>query len=103
MGTQPAFAGGTRFPLTFTKAGTYPYICILYVSQSMAGVIEVGTTGGAGTIRAPDTGDAGLVSGAGTAHPTGSRARLSPWWSRRHRGAAGSSVEALSLTTPGRV
>jgi plastocyanin len=58
LGNAPG-RSGTSFSLTFTQAGTYPYICILHVDQGMAGVIEVGdaTT----TLRPPNTGDAGLV------------------------------------------
>lgn len=64
MGVVPAWKGGTQFSLTFTSAGSYPYICILHVSQGMAGVIEVGPPGsGGGSVRPPATGDAGLVSG----------------------------------------
>src|SRR6185436_12294291 len=58
LGNAPG-RSGTSFSLTFTKAGTYPFICILHVDQGMAGVIEVGdaTT----TLRPPNTGDAGLA------------------------------------------
>src|SRR4029079_15486625 len=41
LGNAPG-RSGTSFSLTFTKAGTYPFICILHVDQGMAGVIEVG-------------------------------------------------------------
>jgi plastocyanin len=58
LGNAPG-RSGTSFSLTFTQAGTYPYICILHVDQGMAGVIEVG--GATTTVRPPSTGDAGLL------------------------------------------
>ena len=57
MGSVPG-RSGTSFALTFTKAGTYPYICILHVDQGMAGVVQVGEAMPA--ISPPSTGDAGL-------------------------------------------
>jgi plastocyanin len=63
MGTQATFTGGTKFSLTFAQPGTYTYICILHVSQGMAGVIEVGARGPAAGITPPSTGDGGLRSG----------------------------------------
>lgn len=50
---------GTSFSLTFLKAGSYPYICILHVDQGMAGVVVVGDE--APAVRPPATGDGGLV------------------------------------------
>jgi plastocyanin len=65
MGTAPSDPGGTTFSLTFTRAGTFPYVCILHADQGMTGVIEVGAAGSGGTggtgIRPPSTGNAGLV------------------------------------------
>jgi len=57
----------TAYSLTFTRAGTYSYICILHADQGMAGVIEVGgigTSPGGVTITPPSTGDAGIAEGA---------------------------------------
>jgi plastocyanin len=54
----PTSAGGTSFSLTFTKAGTYPYVCVLHANQGMAGVVEVGGA----AITPPSTGDAGLAA-----------------------------------------
>ena len=58
----PQFGGpNTTFSLTFTKAGTYQYICLLHSDQGMVGQIVVGSgasTGGA--ITPPSTGDGGL-------------------------------------------
>lgn len=73
----PEATHGTSFSLTFTRPGTYSYICLLHADQGMAGVIEVGAAGsgvgatsassaGGGsvaTIRAPSTGDGGLIAG----------------------------------------
>lgn len=58
MGNAPG-RSGTSFSLTFTKAGTYAFICILHVDQGMAGVVEVG--GASATLRPPSTGEAGLL------------------------------------------
>jgi plastocyanin len=63
LGDLPPFLGGpnTSFSLTFTKAGTYQYICLLHADQGMVGQIVVGSgasTGGA--ITPPSTGDGGL-------------------------------------------
>jgi len=65
--------GGQQFTMTFTKAGTYPYICLLHADQGMAGVIQVGnvTSTGSGTITAPNTGDAGLLDLTHSSSPMG--------------------------------
>jgi plastocyanin len=63
IGAGPEATGGTSFSLTFTKAGTYSYICMLHADQGMAGVIEVGA--GGGTVTPPSTGDAGLADTSG--------------------------------------
>jgi plastocyanin len=60
IGAGPEATAGQSYSLTFTKAGTYPYICVLHADQGMAGVIEVGTGTG---ITPPSTGDAGLAPG----------------------------------------
>jgi plastocyanin len=57
LGNAPGRAG-TSFSLTFTRAGVYPYICILHIDQGMAGVIEVGMA----SVSPPATGDAGLLA-----------------------------------------
>ena len=64
---MPLFNATSKFSLTFTKAGTYTYICLLHADQGMAGVIVVGPPGsgvalsGGGTITPPSTGDGGLL------------------------------------------
>jgi plastocyanin len=67
FGGVPLFNATSKFSLTFTKAGTYTYICLLHADQGMAGVVVVGPPGsgvapstGGGTISPPNTGDAGL-------------------------------------------
>jgi plastocyanin len=69
IGIGEEATGGSSYSLTFTKAGTYSYICALHVDQGMAGVIEVvdgpAGTGTGGVVRPPSTGDAGLASSAG--------------------------------------
>ena len=35
------FPNGQGFDMTFTKAGSYPFICLLHANQGMAGVINV--------------------------------------------------------------
>lgn len=57
-------AVGNSFSLTFTKAGTYAYICLLHADLGMAGVVNVSASGaatGGGSITPPATGDAGLL------------------------------------------
>jgi plastocyanin len=59
ISTAAEFGGVSKFSLTFTKAGTYSYICLLHADQGMAGVIVVGS-GTSGGVTPPNTGDAGL-------------------------------------------
>jgi plastocyanin len=75
---QQLATGGTSFSLTFTKPGTYSYICLLHADQGMAGVITVvaaGAPGGSQTstggtiVRPPSTGDAGLAARHGAISP----------------------------------
>jgi hypothetical protein len=68
IGTGEEATGGRSYSLTFTKAGTYAYLCVLHADQGMAGVVEVvaGGAGGAGgtgggVVRPPSTGDGGLL------------------------------------------
>jgi plastocyanin len=56
IGAGPEATAGTSFSLTFTKAGTYTYICVLHADQGMAGTIVVGTG-----VTPPSTGDAGIA------------------------------------------
>jgi plastocyanin len=62
---NPAFGGVAETSLVFNQPGTYSYVCVIHADQGMAGVIEVGATGGGsapgGAIRPPSTGDAGLL------------------------------------------
>ncbi len=44
---------GTKFALTFTKAGTYQYFCFLHADQGMAATVNVGTN----APLPPNTGD----------------------------------------------
>lgn len=48
------FPKGTKFDLTFTKAGTYQYYCFLHVDQGMTATVNVGTN----APLPPNTGDA---------------------------------------------
>ncbi len=45
--------GGSSYSLTFTKAGTYTYVCLLHADQGMAGTIVVGAAAGASTAPPP--------------------------------------------------
>jgi plastocyanin len=45
------------FSVTFSKAGTFPYICLLHVDQGMGGTITVAA------LTPPATGSAGLLGG----------------------------------------
>jgi len=56
IGAGPEATAGTSFSLTFTKPGTYTYICVLHADQGMAGTIVVGTG-----VTPPSTGDAGIA------------------------------------------
>lgn len=53
------FPAGTKFELTFTKAGTYDYFCLLHANQAMMAKLTVG-----GAPAAPNT-------GTSTAQPDG--------------------------------
>ena len=55
------FPAGTKFELTFTKAGSYDYYCLLHADQQMVAKLNVGLAPGA-----PNTGTAPLVSPDGT-------------------------------------
>lgn len=57
------FPTGTKFNLTFAKAGTYNYICLLHADQGMVGKINVGTQTAPG---APNTGTTPAQSPDGT-------------------------------------
>ena len=66
FGGVPLFNATSKFSYTFTKPGTYSYVCLLHADQGMAGVIVVGAPGSGvapstGTISPPNTGDAGLL------------------------------------------
>jgi plastocyanin len=62
LGTGPEATAGTNFSLTFTKAGTYLFICVLHADQGMSQVITVGSGGASGGVTPPSTGDAGLAA-----------------------------------------
>ena len=55
------FPAGTKFELTFTKAGSYDYYCLLHADQQMVAKLNVGIAPGA-----PNTGTAPLTSPDGT-------------------------------------
>ena len=58
----PEFGNVTSFSLTFTKAGTYQYVCLLHADQGMVGQIVVGSAASTGgSITPPATGDGGLI------------------------------------------
>ena len=57
----PDFGAVTEFSLTFTKVGTYQYLCLLHADQGMVGEIVVGSGAGSGPITPPSTGDGGLI------------------------------------------
>lgn len=48
------FPAGTKFELTFTKAGVYDYFCLLHADQNMMAKV---TVGGQAAPGAPNTGD----------------------------------------------
>jgi plastocyanin len=65
-GTAP---GGTSYSLTFTKAGTYTYVCLLHADQGMAGTIIVSDKAPvvvAPPIKPPNTGTGGVAGGGGS-------------------------------------
>ena len=51
--------GGSSFSIKFSKAGAFPFVCILHVDQGMGGTINVASATAA--ITPPRTGAAGLV------------------------------------------
>jgi plastocyanin len=64
IGTGQEAVGGQTYSLTFTRAGTFAYVCVLHADQGMAGVVEVGggaAPGAGGAVRPPNTGDGGLL------------------------------------------
>jgi hypothetical protein len=65
FGGVPLFNATNKFSMTFNKAGTYAYVCLLHADQGMAGVIVVGPPGSGapagGAITPPSTGDGGLL------------------------------------------
>ena len=66
--------GGTSYALTFTKAGTYTYVCLLHSDQGMAGTIVVSDNASAAapapqTIKAPNTGTGGAARTGGSLLP----------------------------------
>jgi plastocyanin len=62
LGTGPEATAGTNFSLTFTKPGTYLFICALHADQGMSSLITVGAGGSTGNVTPPSTGDAGLAA-----------------------------------------
>ena len=60
----PEFGAVTSFSLTFTKAGTFEYVCLLHADQGMVGQVVVtgsATSTGGGSVTPPSTGDGGLL------------------------------------------
>ena len=51
---------GQSFSIKFSKAGAFPFVCILHVDQGMGGTVNVA----AATVTPPATGMAGLVGGS---------------------------------------
>lgn len=62
--------GGSSYTLTFTKAGTYTYVCLLHADQGMAGTIVVGDKAPAPVvappIKPPNTGTGGAAGTDGS-------------------------------------
>ncbi len=60
--------GGTVYALTFTKAGTYTYVCLLHSDQGMAGTIVVSDKAPrvAPPIKSPNTGTGGAAGTGGS-------------------------------------
>jgi plastocyanin len=54
------YPNGTKFELSFTKAGTYQYYCFLHVDQGMMAAVNVGAP------APPNTGDTALTHQSGT-------------------------------------
>ena len=63
--------GGSAYTLTFTKAGTYTYVCLLHADQGMAGTIVVSDNAPAPAvappaIKPPNTGTGGAAGTDGS-------------------------------------
>jgi plastocyanin len=72
MDAAGALPGGTSYSLTFAKAGTYTYVCLLHADQGMAGTIVVSDRASAQSappIKAPDTGTGGANRTGGSLLP----------------------------------
>jgi len=54
------YPAGTKFELSFSKAGTYQYFCFLHADQGMAGTVVVG-----GAPGAPNTGSVAVADDGG--------------------------------------
>jgi hypothetical protein len=65
--------GGSSYSLTFTKAGTYTYACLLHANQGMTGTIVVSDKAAAPAqqpaqqpaIKPPNTGTGGMAGSGG--------------------------------------
>jgi plastocyanin len=56
--------GGSSYTLTFTKAGTYTYVCLLHADQGMKGTIVVSDNAATTpAITPPNTGTGGAAAG----------------------------------------
>ena len=64
--------GGSTYSLTFTKAGTYTYVCLLHADQGMAGTIVVSDKAPVVVppIKPPNTGTGGAAGTHGSWLPT---------------------------------
>lgn len=65
FGVGPESTAPPEFSLTFSKEGSYLFICVLHADQGMTTVVQVGAgSGGGGRVTPPSTGDAGLAAGS---------------------------------------
>jgi hypothetical protein len=66
FGVGPESTAGPSYALTFSKPGSYLFICVLHADQGMTTLVNVGGVRGGGAVSPPSTGDGGLAGGTST-------------------------------------
>jgi plastocyanin len=64
FGVGPESTAGPTYALTFTKPGSYLFVCVLHADQGMTTLVNVGGARSGGAVSPPSTGDGGLADSA---------------------------------------